>query len=186
MENKRNSRKLIDVDKFSTKQKVILAICFLLFIIAMLWISKQIFKKREFDYNNLNSSDLIESGYITNDRTVYWSLNEIISNILSSYKNAGEGDSIAPSDFYSALTEEYREYLGKSKYNKLINSFLEKFIINNSYTTTIKTTRIINEIYYMGNYRYICELSTSSNDVKAYIGIILNQTNSTYSIFYIE
>ena len=76
--------------------------------------------------------------------------------------------------------------MGKGKYKKLINEFLQKFVVKNSYTTTIKTSRIIENVYYLNNNRYICELSTASEENKAYIGITLNTSNKTYNIFYIE
>ena len=82
METKRKQN--VKMNTISSKQKLILAICFLLIIIVLLWISKQIFNKKEFDYKNMNHMDFIDEGTINNNREVYWSLNEIISNILNS------------------------------------------------------------------------------------------------------
>lgn len=178
--------KNINVNTISSKQKLLLAICFLLIIIVLLWISKQIFKKREFDYKNMNHTDFISEGIINNDRDIYWSLNEIIVNILVTYENIGKDDSIKPEDYYIVLSEDYKDYLGMSRYKKLINEFLQKFVIKNSYTTTIKTSKIIKNVYYLDNNRYICELSTVSEENEAYIGITLNTANKTYNIFYIE
>ena len=81
METKRKQN--VKMNTISSKQKLILAICFLLIIIVLLWISKQIFNKKEFDYKNMNHMDFIDEGTINNNREVYWSLNEIISNILN-------------------------------------------------------------------------------------------------------
>lgn len=184
MEIKRKQN--VKMNMISSKQKLILAICFLLIIIVLLWISKQIFKKREFNYNNMNHDDFIYEGTINNDREVYWSLNEIVSNILLTYQNIGKEEGIKPEDYYDVLSDDYKEYLGKGKYQKLINEFLQKFVVKNSYTTTIKTSRIIENVYYLNNHRYICELSTVSEENKAYIGITLNTSNKTYNIFYIE
>lgn len=184
METKRKQN--IKMETISSKQKLILAICFLLIIIVLLWISKQIFNKDEFDYRKITHDDFIYSGLINTDRQIYWSLNEIISNILNSYKNIGKEEGIKPEDYYDVLSEDYKEYLGKRKYKKLINEFLQKFVVKNSYTTTIKTSRIIENVYYLDNNRYICELSTASEENKAYIGITLNTSNKTYNIFYIE
>lgn len=184
METKRKQN--VKMDTISSKQKLILAICFLLIIIVLLWISKQIFNKDEFDYRKITHDDFIYSGLINTDRQIYWSLNEIISNILNSYKNIGKEEGIKPEDYYDVLSEDYKEYLGKRKYKKLINEFLQKFVVKNSYTTTIKTSRIIENVYYLNNNRYICELSTASEENKAYIGITLNTSNKTYNIFYIE
>ena len=184
METKRKQN--VKMNTISSKQKLILAICFLLIIIVLLWISKQIFNKKEFDYKNMNHMDFIDEGTINNNREVYWSLNEIISNILNSYKNIGKKEGIKAEDYYDVLSEDYKHYLGKGKYKKLINEFLQKFVVKNSYTTTIKTSRIIENVYYLNNNRYICELSTASEENKAYIGITLNTSNKTYNIFYIE
>ena len=85
METKRKQN--VKMNTISSKQKLILAICFLLIIIVLLWISKQIFNKDEFDYRKITHDDFIYSGLINTDRQIYWSLNEIISNILNSYKN---------------------------------------------------------------------------------------------------
>ena len=135
METKRKQN--VKMDTISSKQKLILAICFLLIIIVLLWISKQIFNKDEFDYRKITHDDFIYSGLINTDRQIYWSLNEIISNILNSYKNIGKEEGIKPEDYYDVLSEDYKDYLGKGKYKKLINEFLQKFVVKNSYTTTI-------------------------------------------------
>lgn len=184
METKRKQN--VKIDTISSKQKLILAICFLLIIIVLLWISKQIFNKNEFDYRKIGHDNFIYSGSLNTDRQIYWSLNEIISNILNSYKNIGKEEGIKPEDYYDVLSEDYKDYLGKGKYKKLINEFLQKFVVKNSYTTAIKTSRIIENVYYLNNNRYICELSTASEENKAYIGITLNTSNKTYNIFYIE
>ncbi|MDD3303672.1 MAG: hypothetical protein PHP54_02005 [Clostridia bacterium] len=186
MERKRKKEKLIDMNQFSSKQKVLLAICFLLIVIGALMVSKLIFKKREIDYTKMNATKFIEQGELNNDREIYWSLNEIISNIISSYKNIDEKDSITPDKFYHVLTDEYREYLGKNKFNKRMDSFLQKFIIENPYSNSIKTTRVVSEVYSLSNNKYMCKLSPSKDGVEAYIGIILNTLDKTYGIFYIE
>lgn len=185
--------KLINLKNMSQKQKLVFFVIIAIILIIFTWILS-IFRDN-YDvqknaivnnYENINSYTYFSlQGTITNDRQVYWNLNDIIASYINSASYKNEDAEFSLKSYYDALTTEYKWHLGESGYISLANTFVNKFKIENEYITNYKTSNIITDIYELTNNMYLCDL-TGVNEQKAYIGIILNKNSKTFEIFYIE
>ena len=182
--------KLVDLSNFDDKQKLVFFIVVLLILILITYIAFSVAKST--DYSKIQPSDYILKYEIQTDRKTYWILETIVSNYIysSRYDETTKND-VSYVDYYDDLDSEYKKYLGKSKYLKVANSFFDKFKFSSTLDGTessIKTNNLI-ESYYVdpsNSNKYICKLNTASEDDFAYIGIILNTSKKTYSIFYLN
>ena len=182
--------KLIDLNSYNDRQKLVFFVVALLVLILITYIAFRVAKS--VDYSKVQPSDYILKYEIQTDRKTYWILEDIISNyIYSSRYNETDENNVSYVDYYEAFDSEYQKYLGKSKYLKLAESFFEKFRVEQSLEgseSSIKTTNLI-ESYYKDpsdSSRYICRLNTAKGDEFAYIGISLNTSKKTYTIFYLN
>lgn len=179
--------RLIDINRTTTKQRLILAICLLLILIFFLNLLVNLNKEKTIDYPKTNIDSLLATALETNDRKTYWTLNNIIVDYILSYKNSENSDNVSYVDYYNCLFGEYADFLGKNGYKKKAEEFLNKFVIASSQEGSMKTNDLIDTCYQdMNNGYYICKLNTAKEGEYAYIGIILNENQLTYSIFYLE
>ena len=182
--------KLIDLNSYNDRQKLVFFVVALLVLILITYIAFSVAKS--VDYSKVQPSDYILKYEIQTDRKTYWILEDIISNyIYSSRYNETDENNVSYVEYYEAFDSEYQKYLGKSKYLKLAESFFEKFRVEQSLEgseSSIKITNLI-ESYYKdpsNSSRYICRLNTAKSDEFAYIGISLNTSKKTYTIFYLN
>lgn len=185
--------KIIDYKNMSMKQKIIFLLIVIIIVILLSWIVKII-------RNNimLKSSSVIkdykevdDGTYFTMqstptyDRKLYWNLNDIISGYIESSKYSNNDTDFSIDNYFDALTTQYAAYLGENKYRELSNNFLKKFELTGVQEKAYKTYDFIKSIYEFKENMYICELSGVNNQI-AYMGIVLNEQNKTFEIFYIE
>ena len=182
--------KLVDLNSYDDKQKLLFFVVALVVLILITYIVLNVAKS--VDYSKIQPSDYILKYEIQSDRKTYWILEGIISDyIYSSRYDETTETNLSYKDYYEALDSEYQNYLGKSKYLKLANSLFDKFRIEQKFDgaeSGLKTTDLI-ESYYKdpsNSSRYLCRLNTAKSDEFAYIGITLNTSKNTYTIFYLN
>ena len=143
------------------------------------------------NYNKIKSGqDLISSATLTYERSIYYTLEDIITNFISSY-NIRNFDSNVSSyeEYYEVLNDSYKYRLGKEQYLKLSQSFFKhfEFLSDGMDPTTVYVSQnIIRSIYDLGEDRYVCKLSVYGKEDYGYIGIKLNPSKKSYEIFYLE
>lgn len=182
--------------KNNTEQ--ILKIVALILILIVMFIVISIFKSDNKNYNlleysdNLNIKEVITTLTISEDREVYYVLEGIIQKFMISSSDAisesYDYDADMVEDYYSVLTSEYKKYLKKDEYLKLVSNFLDKFTTVSKSSIEelhyLETKNIIKNIYCLNEESYICELVY--DEKYSYIGIVLDEKTFTYNIFYIQ
>jgi len=185
--------KILDYKSMTTMQKIIFYVIILFIVIILGWILRVLNVNRQLErtaiINNYNDvkdyTYFIFQGTTTNDRQLYWDLNDIIVGYIEASKYESDNLEFSTNNYFSALTDEYQNFLGKSKYEDISKQFVEKFAVGTVQEVNYKTQDIIENIYDLQNDMYFCELH-GTNDKIAYIGIKLEKGNKTYQIFYIE
>lgn len=170
----------------------------LLLIVSTLFILLTIIKQSR-DKNNIwksydefNYADVFLNATLVNDRTIYWSLEDIISDFVSSYTieevyNSETESSITYEDYYNALSENYRKFLGKERYLEVSSSFLKKFMIENEYEgASMESSGLIDSVYSVEENVYLCNLTSKIKESSGYIVIGLNPEEKSFSIMYME
>ncbi len=192
-------KKIIDINKFTLKEKIALGIiCIILLSIGTSIISNIGKEDNNIDYKNFNIDDILVYSTETKTREEYWILNDIIYSFLSSYNkeispngilNIEQSSVYTRESYYKVLSNSYRKYLSKSKYMDLSKTMMEKFISYKENKKQIKTENLIEKIFILDDFKYgqnmyLCKLNTERENTTSYIGIKLLENNS-YSIFYI-
>ena len=183
-------------ERFSTKENILIFSFVLILLIIGVNLLKRFDPFKEIEYNEITVEDIINGSIIEYDRDIYWTLNEILLQFLSSNDSGnsplGEGKvhntyyKYEMKEYYNILTEDYKNYLGKVKYLKTANDVIKKYK-NNYENLNVASNKVpIRKIYKYqkieGDY-FLIQLNTS---IETYVGIKLNKELSTYSIFYLE
>ena len=176
---------------------LVLTIILVLFIIINYLINN--LEKPEYDYESLSVSKLMYQGEEIKDRKIYYTLESIIVKYLSSYYGTdSKGNEIYLEEepeynyqeYYEAMTDEYKNYLGKEGYLETAEEFLNKFYIQGDSEIEghnyMYTYNIIKEIYKIKQDTYICEVHCDINNKYGYIGIVLNTDAQEFRIFILE
>lgn len=177
---------------------LVLSIILVLFIIINYLINN--LEEAEYDYESLSASTLMYQGEEIKDRKIYYTLEGIIKKYLSSYYGIdSNGNEIYLEEepeynyqeYYEALTEDYKNYLGKKGYTEVAEKFLNKFYIQGGGSEIeghnyMYTYNIIKQIYKIDQNTYICELYSYINNKYGYIGIVINPNIQEYRIFILE
>ena len=158
--------KKLNYKNLSLIRKIILYFIVLVIIFILSWILKiiNINKKleRKAIVNNYNEikdyTHFIYQGTTTNDRQLYWDLNDIITKYITSSMYEQNNVEFSLEEYFDALTDEYKNYLGKNKYTEISKGFIEKFVIHGAQELNYKTQNIIQNIYDINNDMYFCEL----------------------------
>lgn len=182
--------KLVDIkDNITSKQKLLLGIVCLLLIIVVFSVLKNVTSKNDkaIDYKTADEYTFLIASSEESDRDVYWTLNKIVYEYLSSYKSDFNSEVKGFDYYYGALDPDYKKYLGKNKYKKLSNDLIKKVVGGEPDIFTAFPEPLITKVNKLNNYDsvYFCELSTQNESENAYIGIILDTEKSKYNIFYI-
>lgn len=174
-------------------------------VLVLLIIFNVIFKsernKDNINYGKVTAEDLIYDGTEVKDRQLYFTLESIISKYISSYKTAYDSDGnlidlesdskYSYEDYYGALTDEYKSYLGRSKYIEVAKKFMTNFFVKSGSEEVevhyfMDTYQLIKGVYEIDENMYICKLYSSYNDKTSYIGIALDTGNMEFRIFFLE
>lgn len=183
----------MEKEKVNTKLLLFTLVLVLIVLLIFNYLLKNNSTDSVWNYKELTSgTDIIYLGKKIEDRQIYYNLEKIVTEYVNSYLPEGEQaiKDVTYEDYYDALSEKYKNYLGKNKYYEVAQKFLKKFYINvtSDYETMeyMDTERIIKNIYVFENYVYLCELETSDGKNTGYIAIQMNTENNSYCIMYIE
>lgn len=144
------------------------------------------------DYSKFSYADAYLNATKVQDRTIYWTLDKIISDYIGSYSSDVTYDNIGDNnvtyeDYYDALYEGYQKYLKKEGYLETAKNFLQKFMIQNDVEAySMETEGLIDSIYMVEENIYLCNLSSKIQQTNAYIIIGLNTDNLSFKIMYME
>ena len=185
--------KLVDIkDNITSKQKLLLGIVCLLLIIVVFSVLKNVTSKNDkaIDYKTADEYTFLIASSEESDRDVYWTLNKIVYEYLSSYQNSYNSKIKGFDYYYGALDPDYKKYLGKKKYLTLSKNLIKKVLGDKADSQDdfyILPEPLITKVNKLNNYdnAYFCEISTLNEGENAYIGIILDTEKSKYNIFYI-
>ena len=141
------------------------------------------------DYKKIKSAqDVIYLGQRTEDRQIYYTLEEVISEYLDSYLSKD----LTYKDYYQFLRSDYKKHLGRGKYLKVAENFMNKFntFIDEDYQSMEKTD-IIKSIYEFNDNVYMCRLQSNRSEEydemeEGYIAVQLSSRDNMYYIVYIE
>lgn len=188
--------------KISNRQWLVIILIGLAFVIVIGGLLKYILRNnttKEIDYANINAQILVDKSPINTDKGIYWSLNDIVETYLNSYVstekvNQKKKHYVSYKKYYKILTKNYKEYLGKSGYEKTAEVFLKKFAVNSALTQdgkpyqTMDTSRVLKQVYTYDaeENMYLCELESELVGKIGYIGIKLDPNNADWFIFLIE
>lgn len=180
--------KLVDIKgNITSKQKLVLVITALILLLVVFYLLKNITNTSEgIDYKKTDITDLLIFSSTVKDRDVYWNLDGIVTEFISSYKS---GTNVKETMYYyNALDPDYKKYLGKKKYSEIANNLINKVMGENKDEFSSLPGPLITKLNKLNDYdnAYICELSTSNASDSAYIGIILDTDKKKYNIFYID
>lgn len=193
-----NKKKIINIDKLSTVQKIYLSIIILIIFIVGTKLFEYIRDNKDsIDYKSANIDTFLSSAEENYDRQVYWNLNDIIKKFVLSYQTIEKLDDsllveynykgYSLDEYYKALDANYQKYLGKSGYIKLAKQMLSKFAAKNENGIVIHADKIIEKMYKLYDEdMYICKLNTVEDSQVSYIVIKLDIEKKNYSIFYLE
>lgn len=196
LKKKRIMNKLLNIKDATYQEKLMLALAFLAILMVLTFILQSIMgEKSNIDYKIEDGRALFESGYVYDDREVYWILNDIIYTFVSSYEdeltyskiNEKNNNKYNRKEFYTVLSDEYKKNLSMSKYLEVSKNMLEKFVVGNRSlrkNNFIAQIRKLNVTNYADN-MYVCKLNTE-NQEDSYIGIKLSPSTKNYAIFYLE
>lgn len=157
---------------------VLIVICIVLIILIRLMnyedVSNQYTK-------NLNYKEITIQSLLENYKENYNNRDDylVLKDIVEQYKKIYNGDSKVYKEYYETLDSNYSKKISKGKFIEKINSIFSKANeLGNDYNINMYSTSLSSNTY-------IVEL-IDNEEVIGYIGIILDKTSSTYSIFYVE
>lgn len=196
--NKRKKREKRSIfERFSTKENIIIFSFLLIFLIIGWGLIKKYNPFETINYNKSDINTFLANSTSINDRDTYWILNDIVLNLL--YSSTGNnissnGEStesnlyykFSTSEYYNALTSDYKKFLSEDEYINLMGSVIQKYRKNYENLTSATNETPIRKIYKYtkanGEY-YIIKLNTS---IETFIGIQLFREESKFNIFYLE
>lgn len=182
-------------NSLTTKQKMLFALlCLVVLMIGTYILSSP---KDGINYKTANKDTFISNSTVSYNRDVYAILDDIIKKYIDSYQTIEKLDTTnlieyvylgyTTREYYSALTPGYKKYLGKGKYMELAKSMLNKFVTRNENGIVIHNDIPIKEVYRINDTNmYFCKLNTINENIESYIGIKIDSSSNTYSIFYLE
>lgn len=201
-ENVKNKKKVFNKKRikkdffyiFTTKESIVIFTIVLFSFILFFALVNRYNLYSVIDYNSEDIYSLLSKSSVENDRDVYWTINDIVLEILASnYKNNLSVNSYGEtnykfdtSDYYSLLINDYKKYLKKDKFVDLTVNLIESY--GNNYENKNLSSEIvpIRKIYKCddlnGDY-YIVQLNTSTDN---YIGIKLIKDVQKFNIFYVQ
>ena len=141
------------------------------------YLLKNITKTSEgIDYKKTDITDLLIFSSTVKDRDIYWNLDGIVTEFISSYKSGTNKDIKETKYYYNALDPDYKKYLGKKKYNEIRAVITSISLCFDVILPFISTNFII--IYYI---YILCHKSSI-----VYTFLLLNITNTIIFLYFLS
>lgn len=192
--------KIFDIkENITSRQRLILLVAILILIIVISSIlMSQNFRTNKINYKKVDKYTFIADSVEDNDRNIYWTLNNIITEFLKSYQTVEKMDTsllveykymgYSLSDYYLTLDPDYKKFLGKKKYIEKSKELMSKMVTTNENGYVMKEKDIIKNVYKLNSNSnaYLCELKAVNEFDSVCIGIILDTEKNQFNIFYME
>lgn len=181
--------KIVDIKSLTPKQKLLFfGICLILLVVITTIALNLNIGYEAIDYKNTDIYSFIIHSEETNDRDIYWTLDNIVSQFIGTYQSEFTKDVKNLDYFYNALDPDYKKYLGKKKYKEISNDIITKVIGEQKDVFSSIPAPLITTVYKLSDYdnAYICKLATQEDSASTYIGIILDTDKNKFNIFYLE
>ena len=117
------------------------------------------------------------SNYLVRDYNTYYSIQNAIDNLMLNISKEKY------SDIYIILSEELKDRYTKEKFITGFKNFVKENITEKD-IEDISDVNLLEKAYKIENNSYLCELRFEKNTKT--IGLIFDEVNSQYKIFYIE
>ena len=145
-------------------------------------------KEEKIDINNIDKyvtiySDEtgdtdIDTSKLVKNYSTYYTVESAVKNFIEALVDEGY------SKTYGILSEEMKEKYSKKEYLNNIEKFVSENFKDNE--TTYDVDYCLNKVYYISDdNKYLCECKNINEDIVK-IGINLNITDNTYTVFYVE
>ena len=178
-------------NKVNSKLLLLTLVLVLIVLLILNYVLSNLRSDNIWNYRKITSAeDIMYQGTVVSDRTVYYNLESIIKKYIDSYiPELSDYPELSYKDYYKHLTDNYKKYLSKKKYNEVAEKFLKKFYCEvepfEGYSYMDSTT-VIKGIREFDNNIYLCELESETNKITGYIAIQMDLDLGSYYIVYIE
>lgn len=174
----------------NNKQKLFIAIVLvtLLFILVNLASQKSDSNINSIDYLNITGSNLYTLSYVIEDKDLYVTLKSVADDFISmclGYKKDENNEKFTSKYIYNyVLDTKYKNFISKRNFSNIVDDFEKnmKLIIDKNYSLIPSDIVEYNNGYYLVKYEY----EIDDVMIQKYIGIILDDVNQKYYIWYLE
>lgn len=172
----------------SAKKRLIIAIIFfiVIFILNLIFNNSN---NSDVNFRKLTSEQIIEDSFISTDRNIYWNMDNIIYTFCftrAHSTNLGD-ERLSTEDFCNdAMLKEYKKTMSDKKMVEISNKIIDDVTLQENGEYSIPN-QLIETVY---NYEkiesaYLVKLKTLNNS-NHYVGILIDEENSRFYIFYLE
>lgn len=179
------------INSLNSKEKLKYSVLILLFasIIYFLIINNS-YRQGEINYKNLSSQSIIDNSEIIYDRATIMTIDDICNDLLKVKFDSLviDGKQVKLKDIYKFdVTSNYKKKISFKKFSKKINEIYNNVFNEIEDISSLNNKQIIDVIYYSVPYdMYLVKINTNSEDIQNYIGIRLYNSNTQFSIIYVE
>lgn len=179
------------LSEMNAKQKLLISIAFvllLIFLIKILFENDSDRIGQTIDYSYISAENLYTFSSIIEDKNIYVTVKSITDDFISiclGNTRDENGEMIMPSYIYnSMLISEYKNNISESEFNKKVEEIKNKVktLNDNNYSLIPDNITEVEENYYLAKY----EFNVNEQIISFYIGIMLDELNSQYYIWYLE
>ena len=179
------------LSEINAKQKLLISIAFvllLIFLIKILFENDSDRIGQTIDYSYISAENLYTFSSIIEDKNIYVTVKSITDDFISiclGNTRDENGEMIMPSYIYnSMLISEYKNNISESEFNKKVEEIKNKVktLNDNNYSLIPDNITEVEENYYLAKY----EFNVNEQIISFYIGIMLDELNSQYYIWYLE
>ncbi|MGN1012994.1 MAG: hypothetical protein ACI4ON_04090 [Clostridia bacterium] len=148
------------------------------------------YRQGEINYKNLNSKLIIENSNVIYDRAILMTIDDICNDLLKVNFNSLvlDGKQVKLKDIYKYdVTSNYKKEISSRKFIKKMSEIYNNVFNENEDISSLEYKQIIEAVYYSAQYdMYLVKIKTNNQDVQNYIGIRLYNSNTKFSIIYVE
>ena len=179
------------LSEMNAKQKLLVSIAFvllLIFFIKILFENDSDRIGQTIDYSHISAENLYTFSSIIEDKNIYVTVKSITDDFISiclGNTRDENGEMIMTNYIYnSMLISEYKNNISESEFNKKVEEMKNKVktLNDNNYSLIPDNITEVEENYYLAKY----EFNVNEQIISFYIGIMLDELNSQYYIWYLE
>jgi len=128
-------------------------------------------------YSDETGESETDTSKIVKDYSTYYTIESAVKNFIQALVDEDYAKT------YNILSEELKEKYSKKEYLSNIEKFTKDNFIHDE--SLYEVDYCLNKVYNLSNFMYLCECNTV-NDVSVKIGLKLDTSNKTYTVFYID